>query len=66
MTPAEVIAREPSEYQGELLCARCGKGEESGNYYKVCTDGVPHEKSCAIYNHGDIHVCERCDEEWTQ
>lgn len=52
----------PSEYPGELLCARCGQGQTTGNYYLICADPGPqtHAESCAIYDYGDMFVCPRC------
>lgn len=56
--------KEPSEYNGELLCAACGVGEQTGNTYKICTfPGVTCEESCARYDYGDIHLCRECERE---
>lgn len=55
---------EPSEYGGELLCARCGEGQETGNRYKICAEpGITHEESCERYDYGDIFVCPKCEDE---
>lgn len=51
----------PSAYTGEELCLRCGVGLETGNHYALCTDGYPHEESCATYSWRHERLCDGCE-----
>ena len=60
MTDSKLL--DPTEYGGEILCACCGLGFETGNRYKICTDpGWTHEETCKIYDYGDMELCSECE-----
>lgn len=57
------MLRDPSEYDGEPICPRCGSG------WAHCTDFGPtperhyaHWETCAIYTYMD-YLCDNCEEE---
>lgn len=55
-----------SEYRGEPLCVRCGRGTFSGNVYPGCwVAGFTHEETCAKQTHTDEAgrpaMCDRCE-----
>lgn len=59
----KVTLLDPSEYTGEDLCICCGRGYDTGNFYKDCTDPVlTHEETCAIYNFNEDRLCDSCEE----
>lgn len=58
------VRLEPSEYDGEALCPRCGAGLETGKAYKGCTEGVTHEESCARYVWAEDRLCDACEAEF--
>jgi len=58
------VRLEPSEYDGETLCLHCGAGLETGKEYKVCTEGVTHEESCARYVWSEDRLCDACEAEF--
>lgn len=58
--------RDPADYDGSLVCARCGSG------WPVCADidgktgqHYSHELTCAKYDFGrdDMDICLKCSSE---
>ena len=61
----------PEEYTGELLCSRCARGQETGNYYAHCSEINPatgkkyeHAESCGRYHYMKYDgICPACERE---